>query len=105
MRKEYNILMEKNGKPYFNKWRLDIENRDKIDPRTKIPDYEISSRIPGAIMKYLHDNYADYADIVPLPGNEDDLSSPDLCVAVTREGARDALRNFIHKRFANFGQF
>lgn len=96
MRKKFNILIKKDGKPVGEKWSFDDENRKKILKNTIIPNKpknKFYKNIPS-LKKHIIKNFNDH------PGNMDNLWFP-----VTRQESLIWLDKFFKEKFTNFGTY
>lgn len=96
LRRKFDILMNKKGKPKKGKWTYDTENRDKITNSKLIPILPKFTHIHlQKEIKYIEKNFGDYY------GNTNNFD----WIPCTRNQARTLLRNFIKKRLTKFGQY
>ena len=94
MRKNYNILVSEEGKPFGEKWSFDDENRKKIPSGTEVPrlpKFKLSKH-HSDIIKLIEKNFKTH------PGSLQNIWFP-----VRRKDATKQLRIFLKQRFSNFG--
>ena len=96
LRRNNNILMNKDGTPIGGKWNYDSENREPPDegkiipPPTKISPDQITSDVLLLVEKEFSHHFG---------------SLDDFHYAVTRKDALYVLSKFIEERLENFGNF
>lgn len=95
MRKHHNILMD-GTKPIGGKWNYDSENRKTPKRGLMIPQTYTAK--PDTITKDVLKLVSDY-----FPNHFGDLTS--FHFAVTRENALQAMKDFINRRLAMFGDY
>ena len=94
MRKNYNILVNEEGKPFGEKWSFDDENRKKIPSGTEVPQlpkFKLSKH-HSDIIELIEKNFKTH------PGSLQNIWFP-----VKRKDANKQLREFLKQRFSNFG--
>ena len=97
MRKKYNILIDKDGKPKGGKWNYDIKNRKSLPknhpdipkPLQHKPD-DITTQVIAEIKKRFSEHFG---DLEPF------------WFAVTHEQAKKSLDDFIKNRLDIFGPY
>lgn len=96
LRKEWNIMLDAEGKPWGGKWNLDAENRKKLPAKQAIPpEYQP-----------LEDNYLAEAKAYVRQYFGQNLGKAEpFCYATTRTEARRALTLFLKDRMALFGPY
>ena len=96
MRKKYDILMDKDGKPEGGQWNYDSENRKPPKEGLNVPDTYTAKTddITDEVMAMVADKFDNhFGDLEPF------------YFAVTRDQALYALNKFIDERLINFGDY
>ncbi len=97
MRRKHDILMEGEG-PVGDRWNFDEENRESFGrdgpPSIKAPRSFRQDDITRAVIKLVEREFPD------SPGSLEGFDYP-----VSREQAREALRDFVEHRLPRFGRF
>jgi deoxyribodipyrimidine photolyase-related protein len=97
MRKRFDVLMTREGKPEGGKYRFDTENRLSVGASVVLPDWEEE-------VKARQSKYVDLASKEVL--KEGGLGEWSGCVfPTTHEGAKIALKRFVEKRLKSFGPY
>jgi len=95
MRKKFNVLVDKEGKPEGGKWSFDPENRKKMPEDMEKPEIpQFSSKHVEEAKEYVEENFSDN------PGKLDDFFWP-----VTRKQALENLEDFLENRLEQFGDY
>lgn len=99
MRKKLHLLMNANGTPIGERYSFDKENRKKIPKNLKIPEIATpnSKEDEGFIIEAKTYIYANF------PNNYGDISN--FNYAVSFDGAKKLLNDFLKKRFEFFGPY
>ena len=94
-RKRFGILMN-NGEPTGGKWTFDNENRKKLPKGISLPTIKMLKQDDFAdeAIRYINQHFANH------PGKCEQLIYP-----YTRKEALSWLKEFIHQRFALFGEY
>jgi deoxyribodipyrimidine photolyase-related protein len=95
MRKRFDILMTRDGKPEGGKYRFDEENRLAIGAGVSLPDWEAEGKARQSV-------YVEEA-AKQIKGG---LGTWSGCVfPTTHQGAKTALKRFVEKRLKSFGPY
>jgi deoxyribodipyrimidine photolyase-related protein len=98
LRKRFDVLVDKDGKPEGGDWNYDSENRETFGrqgPEDLPPPPGIEpDELTKGVIDMVEKRFADH------PGNVEGFDYP-----VTREQAASELRNFIRHRLPNFGTY
>lgn len=95
-RQRFNVLLQVDGKPIGDKWTYDTENRKRLPKGTRIPG------LP-AITADHHWNEALKSVKVDFPNNPGNCQDP--IYPFKQEDALNWLNDFIHHRFASYGDY
>lgn len=94
-RKELNILIDKNKKPYKGKWSFDADNRKKLPKDFTSPrHFKVQNKFINEASDYVSKNF------INNPGEVQDFNFP-----ITFSEAEDAMEMFFEKRFKNYGNY
>lgn len=96
-RKRLDVLMNQKGEPQGGQWSFDAENRESLPANIKIPALEPKARHDSTtqeVIELVSKKFGNH------PGNAEEFWLP-----VDRKGARECLKEFIHSRLKNFGQY
>lgn len=98
-RKRMDILINAKGKPVGGKWSYDADNRKKLPKKITVPEtkYAQPTEHVRDVVELVNDRFADH------PGTFDNLS--DIWFPTTRRQALWWLREFLDKRFKQFGDY
>lgn len=96
LRREHQILMNKDGTPVGGKWNYDSENRLSPDRKKHIPTVTkfVPDQITRDVIELVNNSFSEHF------GNLDSFH-----YAVTRDDAISVLNNFIDERLQDFGSF
>lgn len=94
-RKRMNILME-DGQPVGGKYSFDLENRKKLPKKIDVPPAFLPARSPevAEAQAWVQDRFPEALGL-----------SSSFEYAVSREGALEALEQFLDERFSLFGDY
>ena len=96
MRRDYNILIDKNGKPEGGQWNYDSENRKPPKEGLDVPEtyHAQTDDITNEVIELVAEKFDDhFGDLRPFH------------FAVTRDQALQALDQFIKERLQKFGDY
>jgi deoxyribodipyrimidine photolyase-related protein len=96
MRKQYNILLNKDGTPTGDQWNYDFENRSPIKEKPQVPK-RIShkkSTILNEVLQLVEENFSTHFGVLKP-----------FHYAITREQALQELEHFINIILPNFGTY
>ena len=104
VRKRYNYLMEKTGRPIGGQWNFDADNRESFPSQgpqnLKQPHPFKPDDITKDVIKLVNQRFAKHPGRLASEGSQANFS-----LAVTRKDALAALRDFINNRLKTFGQY
>jgi deoxyribodipyrimidine photolyase-related protein len=95
MRQHFKLLIDDQGQPVGGKWNYDQKNRQAL-PKNLIPS-EIIRFEPDALTKQVMDEVGQFDRLTGSPEGFD--------LAVTHEGAQQAVDDFLAHRLPNFGTY
>lgn len=95
-RQRFNVLLQVDGKPIGDKWTYDTENRKRLPKGTRIPSLL-------TITADHHWNEALKSVMVDFPNNPGNCQDP--IYPFKHEDALNWLNDFIHHRFASYGDY
>ncbi len=95
-RKKHKWLIDPSGKPEGGQWSFDADNRKPLPKNISVP--AVPSPKPNKFLKeaigYVRTHFPDHYGAFDSP-----------CFPVTREEALNWLNDFLHNRFASFGDY
>ncbi|MGB0682079.1 MAG: cryptochrome/photolyase family protein [Magnetovibrionaceae bacterium] len=96
MRKDYDILLDDDGKPIGGEWNYDSDNRKKLPKRLSVPDrfFGEPDNLTKTVIKMIEETW---------PDRFGDLQEPYF--VATPEAAEDRLDFFIQHLLPNFGDY
>ncbi|PRO66642.1 cryptochrome/photolyase family protein [Alkalicoccus urumqiensis] len=95
-RKDFRVLLTKNGKPVGGKWSYDADNRKKPKKGTTFPEpaWESPDNITRSVIEEVEDGFS------KLYGSTEHFAYP-----VTKKGAEKLLDHFMEHRLHTFGDY
>ena len=96
-RKKLNILLDANKKPLGGKWSYDADNRLKYPKSKTAPEVQFpaKNKYYSEAIEYVENNF---------PNNYGAISKT-FIYATTHQESQDWLKQFLEKRFSEFGQY